>query len=402
MSMLYTPSDIILEKYAKVLIDFALWDGKGIRKNDVVFLQVPECAKPLLIQLRRAVLKSGGNPITQFLPDNIARDFYELATDEQLSFFPKQYLRGKVDDMDHAVGILAEVNKQELKGISPEKIMLAQKAMKPYKEWRDEKENAGKLTWTLALYGTEAMAEEVGMTLKQYWEEIILACFLDEADPIAKWNTVFHQLEQTKDALNALEIESLHIEAKDTDLVVGLGKGRRWLGGSGRNIPSFELFISPDWRKTEGTIAFTEPLYAYGNLVKNVSLTFENGRLVRASAKQGEEIIQEMIKVEHADKIGEFSLTDKRLSRITKFMGETLFDENVGGAFGNTHLALGSAYKDSYTGDPNDVTEAGWKELGFNESVIHTDIVATTDRVVTATLSDGTKKVIYKNGQFTL
>lgn len=402
MSMLYTPSDIILEKYAKVLIDFALWDGKGIRKNDVVFLQVPECAKPLLIQLRRAVLKSGGNPITQFLPDNIARDFYELATDEQLSFFPKQYLRGKVDDMDHAVGILAEVNKQELKGISPEKIMLAQKAMKPYKEWRDEKENAGKLTWTLALYGTEAMAEEVGMTLKQYWEEIILACFLDEADPIAKWNTVFHQLEQTKDALNALEIESLHIEAKDTDLVVGLGKGRRWLGGSGRNIPSFELFISPDWRKTEGTIAFTEPLYAYGNLVKNVSLTFENGRVVRASAKQGEEIIQEMIKVEHADKIGEFSLTDKRLSRITKFMGETLFDENVGGAFGNTHLALGSAYKDSYTGDPNDVTEAGWKELGFNESVIHTDIVATTDRVVTATLSDGTKKVIYKNGQFTL
>jgi aminopeptidase len=400
--MIYTPPDSILEKYAKVLIDFALWDGKGIKKNDVVFLQVPECAKPLLVHLRRAVLKSGGNPITQFLPDDIARDFYELASDEQLSFFPEKFLKGKIDDMDHAVGILAETNKQELKGIPPEKLMLTQKAMKPYKQWRDEKENAGKLTWTLALYGTEAMAKEVKLSLKDYWEEIIVACFLDEADPIAKWQTVFNQLEKTKKALNNLEIESMHIEAKDTDLVVGLGKVRKWLGGSGRNIPSFELFISPDWRKTEGTIRFTEPLYAYGNVVEDVSLTFENGKVVKASAKQGEEVIQEMIKVENADKIGEFSLTDKRLSRITKFMGETLFDENVGGQFGNTHLALGSAYKDSYTGDPADVTEAGWKELGFNESVIHTDIVATTDRTVTATLSDGSKKVIYQNGQFSV
>lgn len=63
-----------------------------------------------------------------------------------------------------------------------------------------------------------------------------------------------------------------------------------------------------------------------------------------------------MIAVEHADKIGEYSLTDKRLSRITKLMGETLYDENVGGEYGNTHLALGSAYKDSYIGDESAVS----------------------------------------------
>lgn len=400
--MPFVPSDSILEKYARVLVDFALGAGTGIKPRDVVFLQIPECAKPILIPLRRAVLKSDGYPLLHYLPDGVARDYFQHASDDQLSFFPGKYLRGKVDQMDHTIGILAETNKYELKGIDPQKIMRVQRATKPYKEWREEKENAGKLTWTLALYGTEAMAKEVDLSLKEYWEQIIFACYLDDADPIATWKRISIEVERLKRMLNELSIQSLHIAAKDTDLIVGLGHGRQWMGGSGRNIPSFEVFISPDWRKTEGKIAFTEPLYRYGNLIKNVRLEFKHGRVVNASAKAGENILLEMLKVENADKIGEFSLTDSRLSRITKFMGETLFDENVGGTWGNTHLALGSAYKDSYPGDPSEVTEIGWKEMGYNESVIHTDIVATSRRTVTATLSNGEKKVIYKDGKFVI
>jgi len=399
-SMTYEPSDAILEKYAKVLVDFALGGETGIKARDVVFLQVPECAKPLLIHLRRAVLKSGGFPIIHYLPDGITRDFFEHASDEQLAFFPDKYLRGRVDQMDHLVGIIAEIDKHELEGIDPQKIMTMTASMKPYKEWRDQKENAGKLTWTLGLYGTSAMAKKVGMSLKGYWEQIILACYLDEPDPISTWKNVAAEVHRLKNTLNGLTIESLHIEAEKTDLTIGIGKGRKWMGGTGRNIPSFEVFISPDWRKTHGKISFNEPLYMYGNLIKDVTLEFDHGRVVAASAKRGEKVLLEMLKVENADKIGEFSLTDKRLSRITKFMGETLFDENVGGKWGNTHLALGSAYKDSYPGDPSQVTEAGWKELGYNESVIHTDIVATTHRTVTALLDSGKKHVIYKDGSF--
>lgn len=400
--MTYQPPDSVLEKYAKVLVDFALGGGTGIKKRDVVFLQVPECAKPMLIHLRRAVLQSGGFPIVQYLPDGITREFYQYASDEQLTFFPEKYLRGRVEQMDHVIHILAETDKHELEGIDPQKLMKSQKAMKPYKEWRDEKENAGKLTWTLALYGTPAMAEEVKLPLKEYWNQIIAACYLDDPDPIATWRKTAAEVDRLKDTLNDLQITALHITAPDTDLTVGLGPGRRWLGGSGRNIPSFEVFISPDWRKTEGRIAFTEPLYMYGNLITGVRLEFSNGRVVKASAQTGEDVLQEMLKVENADRIGEYSLTDRRLSRITKFMGETLFDENVGGEFGNTHLALGSAYKDSYTGDPAEVTEAGWKDLGYNESVIHTDIVATSNRTVTATLPSGERKVIYREGEFTV
>lgn len=399
---MYTPSDKILEKYANVLVNFALGSGKGIKPGEVVFIQVPEVAKPILIHLRRAVLKSGGFPIIEYLPDDISKDYYLNASDKQLDFFPASYMRGKVDQMDHVVSIIADTNLEELKGIDPTKIMRKAQAFKPYKDWRFEKENKGKMTWTLALYTTPAMAKEAKMTEKEYWEQIIKGCYLDEKDPVVAWNKSFKEIERLRRTLNKLKIESLHIEAPGTDLTIGLGKNRTWLGGTGRNIPSFEVFISPDYRLTEGTIAFNEPLYHYGNTVRDITLTFKGGKVVKSTAKTGQKVLTEMIKAEGADLVGEYSLTDSRLSRITKFMATTLFDENVGGKNGNTHLALGSAYQESYPGNLANVKPAEWKKMGYNDSVVHTDIVATTNRVVTATLPNGKTKVIYKDGKFTV
>lgn len=203
--------------------------------------------------------------------------------------------------------------------------------------------------------------------------------------------------------MNSLHIEKLRVTAEDTDLSIGLGKDRKWVGGRGANIPSFEVFTSPDFRKTEGKIRFTEPLYEYGNLIKNVYLEFKNGKVVKAEAKEGEKVLKEMINTDEGScRVGEYSLTDARLSRITKFMAATLFDENVGGKYGNTHLALGKAYKECYTGDVSKVSKEKWNELGYNESSVHSDIVATSNREVTAYLADGSSRVIYKDGKFLL
>ncbi len=338
--MVYHPSQKILDKYADVLINCALNSGKGVRKGEVVFLQVPECAKPFLISLQRVVLKAGAIPLLQYLPDNISREYYMLANKKQISHFPAHYIKGRVDDVDHYVFVEAETNKHELEGINPGKIMLRQKAFKPYKDWRDEKENKGKMTWTIALYGTPEMAKEVKMSEKAYWGQIIKACYLDVKYPVRKWREILREVDRLKNKLNKLKIEKLHIKSKGTDLIVGLGENRLWMGGTGRNIPSFEVFISPDWRKTEGKIRFNQPLYRYGNLIKDVYFEFKNGRIVKVKASKGEKILKEMIAQKNADKIGEFSLTDSRLSRIIKFMGETLFDENVGGRYGNTHSAV--------------------------------------------------------------
>lgn len=391
-----------LENYANILINFALNDFKGIKKGDVVAINVPENAKPMLVHLRRAVLKSGGHPIIQYTPDDIGREYFELATEEQLNFLPTKYLKGLVDEVDHTVMIIADTNKKELQGIDIQKIMTRQKAFKPYMKWREKKENKGKFTWTLAMYPTPAMAKEAKMSIKEYWNEIANACFLNEKDPVKKWQEVYTELERIKKALNKLKIEKVHVKSKSTDLWVKLGENRKWLGGSGRNIPSFELFISPDWPGTEGTYNFTEPLYRYGNLMKNGVLVFKKGKVVKATASKGEKILKEMIKQENADKLGEFSLTDKRFSKITKFMGETLFDENVGGKYGNTHVAVGQAYKDSCTKNPSKVTKKQWKNWGFNESTVHTDLVSTENRVVTAHLPNGKTKVIYEDGMFTI
>ncbi|MDQ8185321.1 aminopeptidase [Pelagicoccus sp. SDUM812002] len=400
--MSFQPSDEILEKYADVMINFALNSGEGVKPGEVVQLRVPEVAKPFLLALRRAVLKAGAHPLVFFTPDDMAREFFELANDEQLSFFAEKFHKGTVDQIDHTVAILAETNKKELDGIDSKKIMTAQKALKPYMDWRRAKESAGNYTWTLAMWGTQQMADEVGMSLEEYWEQIIEACYLREEKPADKWKELYEELYSYKDKLDALAIEKLHVEAENTDLWVKLGDHRKWLGGSGRNIPSFELFVSPDWRGTEGRIQFTEPLYRYGALIENAYLEFKDGLVVKATATKGEKLLQEMIAVENADKVGEFSLTDRRFSRITKFMGETLYDENVGGEYGNTHIAVGSAYRDSYTGDPSSVSEGQWADMGYNNSVVHTDIVATSNRTVTAYLKDGTHAVIYRDGQFTI
>lgn len=400
--MSYQPSEEILEKYADVMINFALNSGEGVKPGEVVQLRVPEVAKPFLVALRRAVLKAGAHPLVFFTPDDMAREFFELANDDQLSFFAEKYHKGTVDQIDHTVAILAETNKKELDGIDSRKIMASQKALKPYMDWRREKESAGKYTWTLAMWGTQQMADEVGMSPEEYWEQIIEACYLREDSPADKWKALYEELYSYKDKLDALGIEKLHVEAENTDLWVKLGDNRKWLGGSGRNIPSFELFVSPDWRGTEGSIQFTEPLYRYGALIENAYLEFKDGLVVKATASKGEDLLKEMIAVENADKAGEFSLTDRRFSRITKFMGETLYDENVGGTFGNTHIAVGAAYRDSYTGDPSAVSEEQWAEMGYNNSVVHTDIVATSNRTVTAYLKNGSTQIIYKDGQFTI
>ena len=281
-------------------------------------------------------------------------------------------------------------------------MMRSADARKEAREWLDEKEYKGKFTWTLALYGTEAMAKEAGLSLKQYWNIIMKGCYLDKKNPVREWRRLFSFQEKVKKKLNALPIDHVQMKGKNCDLTIKIGTNRKWLGGSGRNIPSFELFISPDWRGTSGYIKFNQPLYCYGNIVKNVELWFNNGLVAKARASQGEEIIRSLIKRKNADKIGEYSLTDARLSRINHFMANTLFDENMGGAYGNTHLALGMSYKDSYVGDPGKPSKQKWASMGFNSSAEHMDNISTEDRTVTAFLTNGQKQVIYRKGRFTV
>lgn len=406
--MSYKPPQIILKKYADVLVNFALGNGKGIKKGDVVRVSCGEFAKPLYIEIVRAVTMAGGHVLSDYFPNNSrkdfnpARDFYEFANEEQLKFFPKKYYKALTETVDHSLYILADVDKQALKGVDPKKILLHGETWKQVRTWFNKKENAGKFSWTIGLYGTPAGAKEAGLSYKMYWQEIINACYLNHPNPIRSWKKTLAQMEVIGKKLNQLPIKKLHVLGPDVDLWISLGQKRKWAWSTGQNIPSFEIFTSPDWRGTEGWIRFSETLFRYGNRIEGVELTFKEGKVVYSKARKNESILKQMIATPNADKVGEFSLTDRRFSNITKFMAETLFDENVGGKYGNTHIALGSAYQEAYTGDRTKLSKKDWDKLGFNDSSVHTDIVSTTPRTVTATLRNGKEVVIYRNGMFTV
>ena len=398
----------LLKKYAQVMVHYALNNGKGINKGETVFLVGQECSKDLFMAIAKEIYKAGGNIVTHYLPNNIreyslARFVLENGGDEQISFFAKPYWQGIVDSVDHILSIISEPDIHVFEGLPSSKISMMNSARAPYMQMREKKELEGKLSWTLCLYGTQSMADEAGITLEDYWTQIIEACYLREEDPVSKWKQIQNEINEIKTKLDDLEIEKLYIKGDGVDLEIKIGKNRKWLGGTGRNVPSFEVFTSPDWRGTNGYIIFNQPLYYSGKRISGVSLQFKDGVVITSSAKENEDALKEMIAQDNADKVGEFSLTDKRHSRITKFMATTLFDENVGGEFGNTHIALGNAYKDTYPGDISNVSTEEWNEMGYNLCPkVHTDIVSTTNRTVTAVLADNSEKIIYKDGMFVM
>ena len=177
---MYTPSQEILEKYANVLVNFALWSWKWINPWDVVFVQIPEAAKPFYIPLQTAILKAGWHPIMQYIPDGVARNFYENASDEQLSFVAEAYQKWRIESSTHNIRVIADSDLHELDWIDPSKMMKRIAANRKFRDLRNKKEREWKFSWTICMYATEAMAKEAWLSLEEYRNQIIDACFLNE------------------------------------------------------------------------------------------------------------------------------------------------------------------------------------------------------------------------------
>jgi aminopeptidase len=147
----------------------------------------------------------------EYLPDGVSKHFFDHANDDQIVFYPSHFLHGKVEQMTHVISVIAEADKHELREVDPKKLAARISSRKEYKERRVKKEMDGKMTRTLGLYGTQAMADEAHMSLEEYWNEIIQACYLDKEDPIAEWKKTVANIEEIKNKLNALSIEYVHV-----------------------------------------------------------------------------------------------------------------------------------------------------------------------------------------------
>ena len=393
-----------LDKYADVLI-WALETARTekFNDNDIVLIRYHKPAIQLAEILYSKLLKKKLYPVQRIAqtPD-MEKNFYLLSEDTQLTF----QLPGEKElfkNLNGSIYLHAPESLTHLKNIEPEKTGIAAKSRKYLKDILNMRDDAGLFGWTLCMMPTKVLAKHANLTDQEYTDQIIKACFLDKKSPVSHWQSIYKQGLTIKKWLNSLNIKKIHVESENTDLTIYPGEKRKWIGLTGHNIPSFEIFLSPDWRKTHGIYFSNLPSYKNGHYIKNIRLEFKHGVAVKIEAEEGETFVKTQLALDFgANKIGEFSLTDKTFSKINKFMANTLFDENFGGQYGNCHIALGSSYSDTYNGNPKHLTADMKNELGFNDSALHWDIVNTEQKRVTVTLATGEKTVIYENGSFLL
>ena len=391
-----------LEKYADVLL-WGLTTAKksALKKNEIVLIQYDLPALRLVEILYGRLLDRGIHVVQRMVSTcGMELGFYQKANPQQLIFIAPGD-KELYNNINGRIFLHAPESLTHLKDIDPARIGKAVVSRKVLKDILDRREEQHKYSWTLCILPTNELARQAKMSLKQYAAQVIKGCYLDCDDPVAKWQDIHREITAIKQRLSSLSVRYFHMESANVDLKITPGEKRKWAGVSGHNVPSFEIFVSPDWRGTEGVYYANLPSFRSGNYVKDVRITFAKGRAVKIEASEGEEFVKKQLAMDAgARRIGEYSLTDKRFSRIDRFMAETLFDENFGGKEGNCHIALGSSYSDTFSGDPAMLTPALKKELGFNDSALHWDLVNTEPKTVTAHLTDGRKVLIYDRGIF--
>ncbi|WP_436527684.1 aminopeptidase [Actinoplanes sp. HUAS TT8] len=261
----------------------------------------------------------------------------------------------------------------------------------------------GKLRWTAVGAPNPGWAAQVfgEPDLERLWLAVGTAMRLDQADPVAAWQQRAATLAERGAALDALDLTEVRYRGEGSDLTVGLIPGCHWTGGGMvddagiaymPNIPTEEVFTSPDRHRAEGTLRVTKPLVLAGHLVTGLRLTFEGGRIVSVAADEGAEIVEAQLATdEGARYLGEVSLVD-RDSRIAKagiVFHNTLFDENAA-----CHVAWGQSFPFAIPGGVA-MSQEQRTALGLNTSGVHTDVVVGGEGMtVTGTGPKGTVDII--------
>jgi aminopeptidase len=239
------------------------------------------------------------------------------------------------------------------------------------------------VNWTIVSYPNEGWAQTIfgEPDVDQLWKDVERAIRLDEPDPVSAWNEHIDRLDARCHALNERRFDAIRFRGPGTDLTVGLNKTSHWVSGNaettfGRrhvpNVPTEEVFTTPDWRRTQGTVRSTMPLALPGNIIRDLELRFVHGRVVDVKASTGEDYVRTQIAAdEGAGRLGEVALVDRtsRVGQIGHIFFNTLFDENA-----TCHVAYGRGIAYCVDGSV-ELDEAAQLEAGVNQSTVHTDFM---------------------------
>lgn len=347
--IVYEPSPVVLERWAKLLVRYSL----RLEPRRTVAIHATPLAEPLVKAVYTEVLRAGSLPLLALTMPGLARPYFELADDWQLdTVSPIQELI--LEKVDARIAIRSDQDPNELASVDPEKQARAARAgAAPFRRFL-ERSARGEATWVVTLYPTEGHAAEAGMALDRFGAFVTGACHLDADNPQETWGELKRRQERLVAWLAGKR--DVHIEGPGTDLHASI-EGRTFTNCSGRrNMPDGEVFTSPVDDSAHGVISFAVPAHRHGTVVRGIRLRFEHGEVVEASAEKNEPYLLRMLSLDDgAKRLGELAFGTN--FSITRAVGDTLFDEKIGGT---VHMALGASYP-----------ETG----GTNESALHWDLV---------------------------
>lgn len=401
-----------VRNYARLLVrkGCALKKGQGLAVNAPV-----DAAAFARICVEEAYAAGAGHVTVVWNDDAVGRSAY---LNEPLSSFERvpewEALRNNMLTLRGCAWLHLEGgDPSALKGVDPAKPAARRKAFsqacRDYRHGMDYGLNA----WCIGGVPTPGWARAVFPDLPadeavdRLWDAVLLTARADGDDPLAAWDAHRADFDRALAFMNGRRFARLRYTSarSGTDFTVGLLDKGLWGGGGAEltdgtyyfpNIPTEEVFTSPDRASAHGTVHASMPLVLQGTVVRDFWFTFEGGRVVDFGAAEGKDVLRQLLDTdEGARRLGEVALIPKTspVRRTGLLFYSTLYDENA-----SCHLALGMGFPECYEGGLA-LSQAELCGRGVNDSSVHVDfMVGTDDLDVTGITADGDEVPVFRNG----
>ncbi len=325
-----------IKEHARILVEYST----KVEKGEMVYIISDLDAHPLAVEVVKKIAERGASSMVIMDSSEIGRGFMDAATDAAIDLFPKHRMEA-IKASDVLIRLRSPLNTRAFAGVDPKRLMRRQKITKPISD------EVLKKRWCLTIHPNQALAQEAKMSFTAYQNFVYGATLLD-------WENEAKLMRKLRDKLQ--EHQTIQFIGKETDLKAST-KDRVWVASEGtHNMPSGEVFTSPNEKSVEGHIYFDIPFLYAGTEIQGVRLQFEGGKVIKYSAEQGQEALDALLNVdEGARYLGEMAIGTNR--GIKQYTLNMLFDEKIGDTI---HCALGNAYPECN---------------GTNKSAVHVDII---------------------------
>ena len=391
-------------KYAYLLLKCL-----NLKENDYLFISIPKhisgFKKILLEECKKFNLKE---VYVDEIDEYKKHDLMKYMDQENINKHPMfdSSIYNKYAKLDAAFLFVRSMIPSLMSDIEPIKIKETIKHRQETEKYFRTLYNAGSLRWAIACVPNAKWSHSINLTVNEFWDNLYKICFIDKnKDAYETWNNYLEKLSNITDKLNEYNFD--HLEYKNelgTDLKIYLPKGHKWSSGKSPNgdicnMPTLEVFTSPEYNKTEGIVYSSKPLIFNGAKIEDFYLVFKDGKVSEVHAKEGEKVLEGITNIDnYASYLGEIALVNYNspISNTNKVFYETLFDENA-----SCHLALGAGFTSSIP-NGNDLSEEELLSRGVNVSKTHVDfMIGTNDLFIEAETKNG-NVVIFKDGNFVI